>query len=266
MAKAAVAAAPTKKVAAKKHVPTIYEILIGCAKALDEDFAEQGAKETGEAYLSRLLTFLAEGEEDVFNEHIPEDSEALEYFNEAVTALNEEVPIPECPGFTPTVPAKAKAAPAPAAKPATKGKAKAAPEPEPEEEAEAEEEEAEEAEPEPAPKARAGKVIAKPAPAPAKAPARAAVKAKDAELAEEPEPKKVAFGGKKAAPFAKKPDGVTYQVRMLLAKNPDESLEKLREKLAKKGFNDVKASTLTTLKGDVQATIRAIKEVGKWAD
>ncbi len=260
---------------------TIYAEIVGALTDHDPSFKVQGKTESEQQYYKRILEALNDISEEAWQ--ALSDS-AQQWVNKGIAAINNSKAIAACGGFVALPPAKAaagKAAPKKAAKP----------EPEEEEEEEEAEEEAEEEEEAPPPK-KAGRP-AKAAPvkaAPAK-PARkkaAPVEEEEAEEEEEeeeteeeeaPPPKKgktapakpaakAAFGGKKAAPFqAKDPKlSVTYQIRKILVKTPDLDIEKVRARLTKLGFEDVKTSTVSTLRTDIAATIKAAKEVGVWGD
>lgn len=264
MAKSAPKAAPVEE----EVEMTIHEELIDSVNTADPTFKGQGAKETEQQYYLRLMEAIGNLDEETWAA-ISDVSQA--WYDKAVRLANVSKAVPTCPGFV----AK-KVAAAPAA-PAGKPKPKAKPAPvEEEEEPAAEEEEAPEEEEEaaPPPKKKPGAKAA-PAPAPAKGKPvrRAAPVAEEEEEApaddeEEAPKKKAAFGGKKAAPFtAKDPkQSVTYQIRLLLVKNLELPIEKLRASLAKKGFPDVKSSTISTLRGDILATKKAAIEAGLWVE
>lgn len=259
MAKAVTKAAPAKKAAAPVEEMTVYEALMGALAHDETDCPAQTAKETEQDYLTRLLNLVANVSDDAWNTL---DESMQEWFNTAIKRMNAEEKIPSCPGYVAPAKKGAKAAPvveeepeeeAPA--PRARVKAKAAPEPEPEEELE------EEA-PAPVAKKKIAAVPAKAAPVPVKGKAKAAP-VEEEEVEEKPAKK--AFGGKQAAPFTAKPDGVTYQIRLAIAKNPDIEAAALKTQISKK-FPDVKSATITTLLGDVKATIRAVKAAGHWND
>lgn len=222
-AKAAAKAAP-KKAAPKV---SLYDQIEAAVLELDEKF-KRTKKETTNDYLARILVLLGELPEDDFAA-LPEPVQ--EWQAEAATAYNaeEEIPVPD--GYD--------------------DPEAAAPEEEPEEE------------PEVAPKKGAAKKAPAPAAKPTSKKAPVEEEESEEETEEDPTPAKKPFGGKQAAPFTAKPDGVTFQLRLLIAKNPDISVEDLKKQMEKKG-HAVKTSTASTIRGDMLATIRALKEAGRF--
>lgn len=261
--------------AAKKTKMSVHDEIVAAIATGDDDFADRGKKETEQAYIRRLC----EAANDMPTESWEAMSDAAQsYLNETLLQINNKknksaLALP--PGME-----SADEAPAAKSAPAKKGKA---PEPEEEDEDEDEEEdededeeEEEEEEEEEAPPAKKAK--GKPAPAPAAKSAKAAPPAKgkkaapvdddeDEEEEEDEKPKKKeAFGGKRAAPFAPKPDGVTYQVRLAIARHKkfvDVSLDDLKAALSKVGHGDAKSSSINTILGDMKATVRALTAAGR---
>lgn len=69
---------------------------------------------------------------------------------------------------------------------------------------------------------------------------------------------------KRAPPVRKTPvdGGVTFPIRLAVVKNPEMNIEGLRALLEKDGHMNIKASTLSTMRGDTLATMRAMRSAG----
>lgn len=66
-----------------------------------------------------------------------------------------------------------------------------------------------------------------------------------------------------AAPKEPRQPSVTSYIRKEVCADPDADLATITKRLEEKGHKDIKASTLSTIRGDTLATLAALKELGK---
>lgn len=268
----------------------VYGALFAAAVSINSGFKGKHEKENAQQFLKRLAGTIAQLTDDDF--HAMPEAGQIWHVN-AVTAINEETPLPPIPGTEETATAPVKATRT------RKPKVVAPPEPEPEVEdddadadaddefddedgefdAEDEEEEAE-PEPEPAKKVRgqglidfrarkaAEKLAAAgvPTAAPVKATKAAAAVAPTKPAKAPPAPVKAAKAAPAPVAKADKPLGGVEAIRRYVLDTPEVTTEEIFTYLNSIGLSDVSPGTVAVTKGQTLSAINYLKSQERWVD
>jgi hypothetical protein len=239
---------------------TVYEEMLDAAKQVDRTIKEG---KNDQDYLKTLIVALADVPDDVFNQM---SDEAQEWFNEATDAVNDHNPIPLPDGYTPM-------------KAAGGGRRKlAAAEPEGEAEADPAEEEAPRrsrraaapAEEEAAPARRSRRAApeeeqeeARPAARRGARGAEAAPARKAANGTSRPAAgaEKVSGRAQKGKPFGERGPSMVVEIRKIVVKRPNATIDQIQAALAKKNMEPNEATIRVTKQATI-ATMDALRDIG----